>query len=77
MNAYFDQNQIDRLPGDTNGDGIVDLGDAILVLNYLFRNEPAPDPLWTGDANCDGVVEIGDAIYLLNYLFREGDPPCC
>ncbi len=74
-NACFDR--IDRLPGDTNGDGIVDLGDVILVLNYLFKEAPAPIPLWTADANCDELVDLGDAIRLLNYLFKEGDPPCC
>lgn len=74
-NAYFDR--IDRLPGDPNGDEIVDLGDVILVLNYLFKEAPAPIPLWTADANCDELVDLGDAIRLLNYLFKEGDPPCC
>ncbi len=63
--------------GDANGDGLIDLGDAVYVLNYLFKGGPAPDPLDVGDANCDGVVEIGDAIYLLNYLFKGGLPPGC
>ncbi len=73
--AYFDR--LDRLPGDTSGDEIVDLADAILVLNYLFRGGPAPIPLWTADANCDDTVELGDAVHILNYLFRGGPPPCC
>jgi hypothetical protein len=63
--------------GDANGDGGIDLGDAIYLLNYLFKNDDPPEPLEAGDANCDGSVEIGDAIYLLNYLFKEGPPPGC
>jgi hypothetical protein len=63
--------------GDANGDGMIDLADAIYLLNYLFKGDPPPDPLYAGDANCDGSVEIGDAIYLLNYLFKNGPPPGC
>jgi hypothetical protein len=63
--------------GDANGDGVIALGDAIYLLNYLFRNGDPPDPLGAGDANCDETVELGDAICLLNYLFRGGDPPSC
>ncbi len=63
------------LRGDANGDGVVDLGDAIYLLNYLYKGGPAPNPSWTGDANSDGVVDLGDAIYLLNYLYKGGPPP--
>lgn len=63
--------------GDANGDGIIDLGDAVCILNYLFKGDDPPDPLDAGDANCDGIVDLGDAIYLLNYLFKGGDPPGC
>ncbi len=65
------------LLGDANGDGLIDLGDVVYLLNYLFKGEDPPDPLQAGDANCDGTVELGDAIYLLNYLFKGGDPPSC
>jgi hypothetical protein len=68
---------ISYVPGDASGDGVVELGDVVYILNYLFRNEAPPDPYAAGDANCDGKVELGDAIYLLNYLFRNGPPPGC
>ncbi len=70
-------NEPDFIRGDANGDGVIDLGDAIYLLNYLFKGDSAPDPLEAGDANCDGAVELGDAIYLLNYLFKNGPPPGC
>jgi hypothetical protein len=62
--------------GDANGDGVVNVGDAIYILNYLYRGGAAPSPFWTGDANSDGVVDIADAIYILNYLYRGGPAPC-
>ncbi len=62
--------------GDANGDGIIGPGDVVYLINYLFRNGPAPDPLERGDCNCDGEVGPGDVVYLINYLFRCGPPPC-
>jgi outer membrane protein assembly factor BamB len=63
--------------GDTNGDGTIDIGDVIYLINYLFLGTSAPDPLWVGDCNCDGIVDIGDVIYLINYLFTGTSPPGC
>jgi len=63
--------------GDANNDGVINLGDAIYILNYLFKHGPDPIPMEAGDANCDGKVDMGDAIYILNYLFKHGPPPGC
>jgi hypothetical protein len=63
--------------GDANSDQILDMADAVYLLNYLFKAEDPPVPLDAGDANCDGQVEIADVIYLLNYLFKNGPPPPC
>ncbi len=65
------------LPGDVDEDGVVDLADAIFVLNYLYRNGQAPAPLSLADATCDGIVDLSDAVLLLNYLFRSGPAPGC
>jgi hypothetical protein len=62
--------------GDVNGDGVIDLGDVVYLINYLYKGGPAPDPLWVGDVNCDGIVDLGDVVYLINYLYRGGPPPC-
>jgi hypothetical protein len=63
--------------GDANGDGVVDPADVVYLINYLFRDGPAPTPYEAGDCNCDGAVEPADVVYLINYLFREGPPPDC
>ncbi len=63
--------------GDCNGNGTVEAGDVVHLINYLFRNGPAPDPLEAGDANCDSLVEPNDIVYLINYLFRGGPSPGC
>jgi hypothetical protein len=63
--------------GDANGDGTVDIGDVVYLVNYLYKGGLAPDPIQAGDANGDAVVDVGDVVYLINYLYKGGDPPVC
>ena len=65
------------LRGDCNDDGVIDIADVVYLINYLFIDGPAPDPLCVGDVNCDGKVDIADVVYLVNYLFIGGPPPGC
>jgi agmatine deiminase len=62
--------------GDANRDQVVDVGDVIHLINYLYKNGPVPLPIESGDCNQDGSVEVGDVVYLINYLFKSGPPPC-
>ncbi len=62
--------------GDASADEIVNVGDAIWIVNYIFKGGPAPDPLEAADASCDGDVTIGDAVYLVNFIFKGGAEPC-
>ncbi|MEZ5357743.1 MAG: lamin tail domain-containing protein [Candidatus Zixiibacteriota bacterium] len=63
--------------GDANADQSINVGDAVYLINYIFKGGSAPVPLESGDANCDGSVNIGDAVYLISYIFRGGPAPCC
>ncbi len=67
----------DYLNGDVNGDKVIDIGDVIYLINYLFKSGPTPTPLPAGDATCDGNVDVGDVVYLINYLFKGGPAPSC
>jgi hypothetical protein len=62
--------------GDATDDGAANVGDAVYLLNYLFKAGDPPEPLCKGNVNCDEVVDLADAIYILNRLFKHG-PPCC
>jgi len=63
--------------GDANGDAQVNVGDAVMLISYVFKGGAAPDPLAAGDANCDDQANVGDAVYLVNYVFKGGAGPCC
>ena len=63
--------------GDANSDDVVDVGDVVYVINYLFKSGPAPKTIQAADTNCDSIVDVGDVVYLINYLFKGGLPPVC
>ncbi len=73
--SYTMKKYVPLLRGDANGDFVIDTGDIVYLINYLFLGTSAPDPLWVGDANSDGIVDSGDVIYLINYLFLGTSPP--
>jgi len=73
--AIFGYNAINY--GDPNYDKIIDLGDVVYLINYLYRPGPVPYPKLAGDANCNGEVELGDLVLLINYLYKGGPPPGC
>ena len=63
------------LIGDTNADDVIDAGDVVFLLNYLFLGGSAPYPMLRGDLDCSGEVDVGDLIFLINYLYLEGPEP--
>jgi len=63
--------------GDADGDSAVNIGDAVTIINYIFKGGTPPDPIEAGDANADGDVNIGDAVYLITFIFKGGPPPQC
>lgn len=63
--------------GDANGDGSINVGDAVHLINYVFKSGPAPHPLEAGDVNCDDKINVGDAVYVINYVFKGGPAPDC
>jgi hypothetical protein len=62
--------------GDANGDQTLNIGDAVYLVDYIFRSGPPPVPLDAGDPNVDLSVNVGDAVYLIGHIFKGGPPPC-
>jgi len=62
-------------PGDANYNGGVDVGDAVYIINYVFKyGPPPPYPNWA-DVNADCAVNVGDAVYMINFVFNNGPAP--
>lgn len=62
------------VPGDASNDSLVDLGDVLFLINYLYKNGPDPCVMEAADPNADCQVDLGDVLYLINFLYREGPP---
>ena len=63
--------------GDANSDESINVGDAVWMINYVFKSGPPPPCYGEGDANGDCALNVGDAVYLINYVFKSGPPPDC
>jgi hypothetical protein len=64
------------IPGDADGNGLVNISDAVFLISYIFGGGTAPEPIELGDADCNGLVNISDAVYLISYIFGGGPEPC-
>ncbi len=60
--------------GDANGDGDLDISDAVKCLMVLFAGEKC-DCRDSLDADDSGALDITDPVFLLGYLFLEGPNP--
>jgi hypothetical protein len=61
--------------GDSDGNGKLELTDAVRTLGWLFLGTKQPACLDAADSDDNGKVELTDAIRGLNYLFIGGQPP--
>lgn len=56
--------------GDVNGDNIIDVGDAIVLLRYIagLESEIGAEALAAADVNGDNIIDVGDAMELLRNI---------
>ncbi len=63
------------LRGDVNTDDGTNISDLTYLVDYLFRNGPAPECIDQADCNGDGSGDVSDVTYLIDFLFRGGPAP--
>ena len=61
----------ERLLGDVNADGVVDLADARLLTNYNVGVRPVAIDLSVADTNEDGEITMADANKIVNISLSE------
>ncbi len=64
-----------QVAGDANGDSIVNVGDIVYEVSYLYKNGPPPVFYECGDPTGDCIINVGDIVYLVSYLFKNGPDP--
>jgi len=73
----FNFNRVPFVCGDANGDGIVEIGDVVYLIRYVYKGGPPPLHWGAGDVNNNGIIDLEDVVYLINYLFKNGPEPFC
>lgn len=58
----------DRLLGDVNGDGAVNIADAVCIVNHVVGKANSTFVEAAADVNNDGVVDIADAVKIVNLV---------
>ena len=57
----------DYVKGDVDGDGVIDLADAVLVINHYVGKPVASFIDKAADVDGDGVIDLADAVLIINY----------
>ena len=57
--------------GDANGDGSVDVTDAVAVINAYLSGNNASINVGVADVNHDGVIDITDAVAIINLYLNS------
>lgn len=52
--------------GDVNGDGVVDLADAVLLIDYIQHGAPDDFDIARGDLDKDGELTVADVTMIIN-----------
>ena len=60
----------DKLLGDANGDGEVNIGDFTAIAAYILGNPPSTFIVNVADVNSDGEINVGDITALINRLLN-------
>ena len=55
------------LRGDANGDGEVNIGDVVTIVNRINHSTAVINEV-NGDANGDGEINIGDVVTVINII---------
>ena len=68
MASQNDKSELNPLQGDVNGNGVIDIGDAVCIVNNLVNKPNSIFKRKRADLNRNGQIDIGDAVMIVNIL---------
>ena len=70
--------QTERLLGDVDANGTVNIVDALIVAQFIVSLDPLPWDAWTYDVDCNSKIDIIDALIIAQYYvgMRDSLPGC-
>ena len=77
--AHYDEGgyltkKVSILRGDANGDGEVNMTDAMYIANYILGNPDTDFDIEAADANLDGEINLQDVMFIVNYSLNGKFP---
>ena len=61
------------IPGDANGDGNVNISDAVAIVNYILGNASSNFVFEAADVNGDRKITISDAVGIVNIILNGSE----
>lgn len=75
IRGFVDYNKIfgggEAVPGDINGDSVVDISDLALLVNYILGKDTDSNKAKACDVNGNGTVDIADVTTLVNIILGK------
>ena len=68
LKIYGIEWQSDSVKGDLNGDGNIDVGDIMAIINFMAAPKGEPEAY---DLNNDGSVDVGDIMAIINIMEKN------
>ena len=66
---------VSKITGDSNGDGIVNITDAMCNVDYILGKEVSPFIFSNADYNEDGVCDVTDVMLIVDYVLGKPQQP--
>ena len=60
------------IPGDANGDGLVNVTDIVATVNYIMENPTGTFDKVAADVNKDGFINVSDIVAMVNIIMTSG-----
>ena len=69
--------EVSIMRGDISGDGVIDLTDQIILLDFLYVTGKPISCMKAADVNDDGEVDLTDCVIALRFLYvGDTNTPC-
>ena len=63
---------MDVMPGDVNGDGVVNILDVVSTVNFIIgSDDPDPYEFTAADVNSDNVINVLDIVLMINIILDD------
>ena len=70
--TFFKKYMKDGVPGDANGDGVVNVTDIVATVNYIMNKPSDEFNKVAADVNNDGDVNVTDIVGMVNIIMKGG-----